>query len=821
MFALTALAYPCVLALLCIGAGLLIDRVSGSWLPGMLLAVVGAAALIAVSQLTTYVTFAAAATPYALAAVAVAGFALGWQRLRGFARGWRRYGWQTAVGVLAYVIALAPILLAGRPSFSGYQALTDSAVHMLGADYLMRHGQEYAHLDLRNSYGQYVHDYYGTSYPSGADTLFGGSAFILGLPLTWAFQPFNAFMLAITTGPVWVLARRIGLTGGWAALATLTATVPALVYGYELVASVKEIVALSMILALGALVALHPRWLWRKPAEKLGNGGSGDAGSGVVALGVLPTAIVLAAGLSALGVGFGAWGLAAVAVLAAIAVRDVVAGRRSVRELLAVIAIGGIVTIVCTLSTWADLTGSLHVATNIAATTNPGNLQGALHPVQAFGTWLIGGYEQTPSGWLLGLSYAIAALTLLAAVLGMLRVVYMGEYALAGWIALIVVTGIALTASTTAWVNAKTFMLSSPVLVLLAWGGIAGLRVSARRSSYRWALPPAIVLPALVLAGGIGVSDALQYHASNLAPTARYDELESINRRFAGHGPTLVTDFDEYTLYELRDMDVGGLDFMYPPVGLRTMKGHGYPVDLDHVPPAALRAYPLILMRRDPTASEPPSAYRLAWQGAYYQVWARRPGAPAAIDHLGLSSTRPVQCSSVQRLAQVAESHGAQLVAATPPETAMAGVADSRHTPNWTYTHPGLEMTGAGQMTMAFTLPYAGLWEIWLKGQFMPTFSVSVDGHAIASIGGEIDGNPHNPGTTAPLRVRLSAGRHRLTIARGGVNLSPGDGGWAIVHEVFLTPADAPDTDTLHVLAPAQWRSLCGGRFDWIEVVPG
>ena len=191
----------------------------------------------------------------------------------------------------------------------------------------------------------------------------------------------------------------------------------------------------------------------------------------------------------------------------------------------------------------------------------------------------------------------------------MLRVVYMGEYALAGWIALIVVAGIALTASTTAWVNAKTFMLSSPVLVLLAWGGIAGLRVSARRLRYRWALPLAIVLPALVLAGGIGVSDALQYHASNLAPTARYDELEAINRRFAGRGPTLVTDFDEYTLYELRDMDVGGLDFMYPPVGLRTMKGHGYPVDLDHVPPAALRAYPLIVTRRDPTVSEPPSAY--------------------------------------------------------------------------------------------------------------------------------------------------------------------------------------------------------------------
>ena len=67
-----------------------------------------------------------------------------------------------------------------------------------------------------------------------------------------------------------------------------------------------------------------------------------------------------------------------------------------------------------------------------------------------------------------------------------------------------------------------------------------------------------------MLAGGALASDAMQYHSSNLAPTARYDELASLNARFAGKGPTLFTDFDEYALYELRDLDVGGPDFDYP-----------------------------------------------------------------------------------------------------------------------------------------------------------------------------------------------------------------------------------------------------------------
>jgi hypothetical protein len=802
VFVLTALAYPCVLAILCVGTGLLVDRASGGWLPGMLLGAVGAAAAIAISQLSTYATALAPATPYALAAVACAGWALGRSKVRAYAREWRASRWQLCVLVGAYLAALAPVLLAGRPTFSSFGILDDSAFHMLGADYLMRHGQSYAHLDLRSSYGQYIHAYYATGYPSGADTLFGGSAFILGAPLIWAMQPFNAFMLATAAGPAWVLARRIGLTGGWAALATLTATVPALVYGYELVASIKEIVALGMILTLGALVVLHPRWLRAGP------------------VGIVPFALVLAGGVAALGVGFGAWGLAAVAVLGVVAIGDVRAGRQSARQLLALIAAGGAVLLVGALGSWVNLSRAVHVAQGIASTSNPGNLQAGLRTAQVAGTWLVGSYGQVPTGGLGALSYAIVAVTLAAAALGALRIVSMGEYALAGWIALMVAIGLGLGVYATTWVDAKAIVLTSPVVVLLAWGGFAALRSAANAPASR---AGALAL-AVVLAGGIGVSDAMQYHGSNLAPTARYDELASLNRRFAGRGPVLYADFDEYALYQLRDLDVSGLDFMYPPAGLRLMAGHGYPVDLDRVPPADLLRYPLIVTRRDPTASDPPSAYRLVWQGTYYQVWARRDGAPAAIAHLGLSSTlvggAPLQCASVGRLARIAAAHGGHLVAAVPPQLVTVALAGARH-PEWRYTHPGLAMSGAGQLQSTFAVPRAGTWLLWLKGQLMPTVRVSVDGRAIGSSGAQLDGNPHNPDAMPPLRVRLTAGRHRLTIARADSILTPGDGGWAILHEVLLTPADAPDVDTLRVTPAARWRTLCGGRFDWIEVVRG
>jgi hypothetical protein len=71
----------------------------------------------------------------------------------------------------------------------------------------------------------------------------------------------------------------------------------------------------------------------------------------------------------------------------------------------------------------------------------------------------------------------------------------------------------------------------------------------------------------------------------------------------------------------------------------------------------------------------------------------------------------------------------------------------------------------------------------------------------------------------APLPVQLVAGRHRLTLTRGGIALAPGDGGAGILRAVFLTPAGLAGQERLTTLSPARWRSLCGGRFDWLEAV--
>jgi hypothetical protein len=832
-FVATTLLYPGALAALSLGAGLLVDEIAGRFLAPALLVSVGVALLIGVSQLVTFVPALAPATPWVLLAVAVAGAVLARRRLPGLAASVASRPLLAAGPVVAYALALAPVLASGRPSFSSFMALADSAVHIMGADYLIHHGQSYAHLDLSNSYGQFIHGYYASNYPSGADTLFGGSSRLLGLSLMWSFQPFNAFLLASAFGPAWSLARRLSLPGPLAWMAALSIVAPALVYGYELLGSVKEIAALPMILTAGALVAAHSTWL------------DGRARRAV------PIALVLAAGTSALGVAFGVWALVTLAVLAAALAVALRARALTPRAALGLIAAAAAVAAVAALPTLTHLSGSVQVASNIASTGNPGNLHSPLRAIQSLGVWLSDSYKLHPRGTSSTLTHALALVALLAAVAGAVRLLRARAFALAGWIALMLLAWLVVSQSVTTWAGAKALMLSSPVVLLLAWAGVAALasplprlasardaggagvaarrgavaRGPVRRGSAGLAIAAAL---GVALLGGELVSDAMQYRSSNLAPTARYERLASLDARFRGQGPALFTDFDEYALYELRDLDVGGPDFVFPPPALAGLAGgYGNPVDLDRAAPAALQRYPLIITRRNPLQSRPPVAYVLAAQNRYYDVWRRAPRAPIAIAHVPLAGDAPAQCRAIGalaarevRAAPSAPPAAATLAAAPRPQIVPVALAAASRPARWGHQRGGLVMSSPGTLRASFRLPAAGLWRVWVQGQLMPPVALAVDGRPLATIAGELSGNSVVPSTVQLHQVSLAGGRHVITVRRSRPGLRPGGRGAAVLDAIFLTlPAEAI---TLGIVrAPlASWRTLCGRRYEWVEALP-
>jgi len=802
LFALTVFAYPLVLALLCLGAGLVVDRCSGRFLPLALLPAIGAAALVALSQLSTWITPLAPATPWLMLAFALLGFVLA--PTRAMLARLRAAGPLLLVPPLVYLLALAPVLLAGRASFSSFMALSDSAVHMIGADYLIHHGQSYGGLDLSSSYDLFLENYYGTGYPSGADTLFGGSALLLGLPLIWAFQPFCGVLLALGTGPAFTIARRLGLARGWAALGAFAAGVPAIVYGYELVGSVKELLALMMLLALGALLALHSRWLTRGARR------------------AVPCALVLAAGVSALGVGFGAWALAAGAVLLVVLVDRLRRGALAGRAVWMSVGLGGLVLLVAAWPTWRHLSQSLNVAQNIASTGNSGNLQAPLKWTQAFGVWLRGSYKQSPVGVAAGATYALIGVTLLACVLGAVHLLRQRRFALFGWVGLTVIVWIVLSRTATTWVDAKALVLTSPVLVLLAWGGVSALLETRELGAALLG-----VLLAVALVGGALASDLAQYHAANLAPTARYQELAFVGKRFRGRGPVLFADFDEYAMYELRGMQPSGPDFVYAPPALASLvsapdgRRYGGRIRLELATQRLLSPYRLIVTRRDPSMVPPPAEYTLAWRGRYYEVWSRgRVRVPREVARGDATLTaRPLQCSAIVRAARRGARLGARAFATLQPPIVRVPLARASHPSGWGWIRSGWAMQHPGTLGVPFSLPHGGGWQLWLRGQFMPGIDVEVDGRPIAQLAGQLSGNTLMPDPVGPLRLRLQAGSHRLTVTRTGFSLAPGNGGSAVLETAFLTPAGTPVRDLRALPLNAPRSTLCAKRYRRVELL--
>jgi hypothetical protein len=254
-------------------------------------------------------------------------------------------------------------------------------------------------------------------------------------------------------------------------------------------------------------------------------------------------------------------------------------------------------------------------------------------------------------------------------------------------------------------------------------------------------------------------------------------------------------------------------------------------VDLDRIPPSRLAAYPLIITRRDPVASRPPSAYTLLWEGTYYQVWGRRPAAPDAIAHIGFAGGRALPCASVRRVATAAlawthaqhaggQPRGAKLIAAGSPELVRVSLAHSQHTARWTTGRVGLLMTGTGRLRTRFELPHSGVWDLWLEGELMPAVRADVDGRELGSIAGQVGGTSLTQQVMSPLRVWLSAGPHSLSITRAGAGLGPGEGGWADLRAIFLTPAGRRAQAPLYEASLEQWPSLCERSLQWVEAVP-
>jgi hypothetical protein len=782
------LAFPLLLGLLGVGCGLLVERTAAIRLPGVLLAPLGFALIVVLSQIVTYWDATAELATLLVVAAAIAGIAMSRERLRTV----RIDRWAAAAAGAVFGIFAAPVVLSGQATFAGYTLLGDTSIHFSLIDHVMEHGRNVSGLPP-SSYEAAIDAYLDSAYPLGGHTALGAVRPLTGQDVAWVFQPYLAVLAALTALSIYAIVLPVASSRAWSAFVACISAQPALAFAYSLQGSVKEIATIWILALLVALV----------PVTLSGNGG------GLRRL--APLAVATSASIGILSLAVAPWlgPLLGVAFLGLLVKRRFASNLRTLKE-----AAGFVIATAALSFPTLALSETFVRATKgvVTAPNELGNLAGPLDKLQLFGIWPSGDYRFEPGDASLELTYVLIAVAAAAALVGIawaLRARAFGPLlflgvSLVGW-------GYA-TARGSPWADAKALAIASPaVMVVVLLGSVALARLGRK-------------LGATVLAGAIafGVvwSNALAYHDVDLAPRDRLVELKTVGERISGQGPTLYTEFEEFAKHFLREGDPTG----WSEAWKRSAKGgrFGFSEDIDQLPLDYVLGHRALVLRRSPSISRPPAAYERTFTGDYYEVWQRTlPLRVTAHLQLGdaIQASAAPRCSRLRRLAEQGARKRLRIAYVPRPSSAYFVPARAGFPSAWQVDGADpltLRPVGPGRIDGEVVTRIAGRHRVWIQGSFGRGYDIRIDGKPAGKIKYEL--NPRGQYGLAGT-VTLAPGRHVVTLVRGGGDLRPGNGGGnRLLGPVALSPVGS-EARAVRFSRSRDPRILCRRALDWVELV--
>jgi hypothetical protein len=780
------LVFPLLLAVSSLGAGLLVERLSGTRLPGVLIVPSGLALIVVIGELATYRDATAELATPAVLIAAVFGLVSSASQVRGT----RLDLWAIGLVLVVFGVFGAPVVLSGEATFAGYTQLGDTAIHFVLIDHLMEHGRDLSGLPP-SSYAAALDTYLGTAYPTGAQTALGAVRPLVGQDVAWVFQPYIVFLATVAALAIYSIARSLVRWRVAAAVAAAIAAQAALVYGFSLQGSVKEIATVWVIALAVALVPVSVR------AKSV--------------RGMIPLAISLAAGMAVLRLALAPWlGLVGLACLGAVVWTS---GRPALRAALRRCVALLVLAAALSFPTLA-LTGRfVHTTTSVGTDpTEKGNLVNSLDPLQVLGIWPSRDFRFDPH--YPTVTYLLLAAAAVAVAVGLCWIVRRRAALPLLYLTVSIVGSAYVISRGSPWVDAKALMIASPAVVLVGMLGAASLLDS------RGTIAAALL--AAPIAVGVLFTNAVAYHYVPLAPRDRLHELHQMGERLEGDGPLLYTEFEEFAKHYLRAASPTGWSEPWRPTSEGGQFALSY--DVDELPLDYVVDYPTLVLRRSPTVSRPPSTYDRTFAGAYYEVW-RRPRRPRqAVQYhgpagQGLESSAALPCNAIGRLArQARRSQGRLAYVARPSSFALLPPDHPRPVSSRPdrQASSALVPSGDGQAEGTIRVSFAGRYEIWLGGSFGRGFDVLVDGREVGTVSYKL--NPEGQFARAA-SVALGAGEHRLRLRHASIRLHPGyASGERELVPVLLTPETAFDRRVRYERA-ASFESLCDRELDWVEIV--
>ncbi len=784
------LLFPLVLGLLALGCGLLVELVGGLRVPRALLLPLGFAVIVVVCQFTTATYATARLTTPIVVALAVAGLALSFPW-----RPERASGWVIGSATATYLAFGAPIILSGSATLAGYITLEDTSTWLAFTDRLLEHGRNVTGLPPSSYEATFSFNWPG-GYPTGAFPPLGVVHELIGVDSAWLFQPYIAFLGALLALSLYGLTTRVIASPPLRALAVFIAAQPALLYGYSLWTGVKEMASAGIIMLVAALT---PFVLER----------------GVRVRNLLPLATATAALIGVLNFVGVVWvaPILGVALVAAVVLRH----RAFALLALTFVALVGILTtptLVLAASFIENLTGSSGPLTQ---GSELGNLIHPLSVLQGFGVWPIGDFRLRPEN--MSLTYALIGAVGIAALAGVAWAWKCREWGLLLYLAGAGLGCTVAVAIGSPWIDGKALATASPAALVAGMAGVGWLARGGRRVEAAVAI--------VALSAGVIWSNALAYHDVWLAPRSQLRELETIGHRFSGDGPAVMTEYMPYGVrHFLRNLDPEGVSELRrrPDLllnGQEVPKG-GY-ADIDAFQLSGVLVYRTLVLVHSPSASRPPSIYRLVWSGHYYDVWQRPEPPPRTIrEHLALGDElQPAavpSCRDVLRLGGVAAARGGRLATVIRPALTVASLASAVLPAGW---QPASDVPGAvyvsrpGVAERGVIVSVSGHYGFWLGGSFRGRLELWVDGSRLATA----DDQLNHPGVDTPLgSALLSPGVHDVQVRYSASDLSPGTGGPPLALGPLVVSRFTAELPVSYV-QPADARSLCGKSLDWLEAV--
>jgi hypothetical protein len=815
------LLFPILALVVFLGCGLLVERIAGMRLRGTILASVGLALAIVAATLTTYTSGTAKLTTGLVVALAVVGYVTSIGRVRGL----RPEPFAVAVGLSLYAVFAAPIVLSGNATFLGYIQLNDTAIHFSLIDQLLAHGRNLGNLHA-SSYESLLHSYVSTDYPVGAQVALGALRPLVGQNVAWIFQPYLAVIASLAGVVLYDLLDGVVASRPLRAVSAFVAAQPGLVYALYLEASIKElatvwVIALVVVLVLAALKAeLRLRRL-------------------------APLAITTVAAFDVLNVAIVPWlgvPLGAFAVIALWRSRDVIS--RASRRQLALVSGAAVVVlaalalpIIATAETSFDV-----VSSQLTKSGDLGNLISPLSKWQILGIWPSGDFRIPVNAYYYRIAHATAitdALIGLAVASALLGTAWALHRRAVAPLLLLAGSGLAaiyLLSRASPYASVKVMMIVSVAVVLMVMLGPAALRDLAQGGNAAgriaglagWTL-------AIVVGAGVLWTNLEAYRGAKVAPRARFAELASIGDAFAGQGPAFYDLSDELAVHFLAPAAPTDTLFQAPQRRAGLPRSTAYfwtlePWDLNELDPGYVQGFPLLVLARSPVTSRPPANYQLAYRDRFFEVW-RRTATPHVLEQLpldgGLYPTAIPRCATVLAMAKRAGREGARLAYATRDKLAVLVpnqelgpkrrrvTLSSQADGDVSSGEPTVQLRNQGVMTGVTQVPTAGRYELWLEGSISREVQVLIDHRLLGAVSYEI-----GPlGQFIPVgALNLSAGPHTVSIVVPAENLGPGERTRRqMLGPVVLAPAFDPDP--AEYVAPADARSLCGRRLDWVEIV--